>query len=344
VRYTTAAARFPDDGPTVLELWSCGLSRHRVADAKFRWYYERNPEGAPETVFLRYDGAPGAVGVATMGRRRMRLGDENVVGGCLVDFVVEPQHRSFYPALLLQKNLLRRGQEIRAVVFALPNPRAEAILRRAGYHRIGHMVRLVRVLRSRPYLARVLPGWISTALGAAIDHARLATTRLRRLQSSDYAWEWRAHPDADFDALWERAAPRGTLIGARDRAFLAWRFVESPFHAHRFFVVIAKADRRVVAYAVCHVQAQAMQVADFLVDAAAPGAGRQLWRELALEAYRTGHRSLSVEFLGAQAVRRELDALGMVDRGRRPLYAAFEDRHDLCAPSNWYVTNADEDG
>jgi hypothetical protein len=279
-----------------------------------------------------------------MGRRRMRLGTENVVAGCLVDFVVEPEHRSFYPALLLQKKLLRRGKEDHSFVFALPNALAEAILRRAGYWRVGHMVRLVRVLRSGPYLARFLPGWLSAILAPVIDHTRIAATLLRGLENSDYACEWRVRPDADFDALWERAAASQTLMGVRDRAFLTWRFVESPFYAHRFFAVVSKADRKLVAYAVCHAHAHALHVADFLVDPTAPGAGKRLWIDLSLEAYRRGDRSVSVEFLGQEAVRRELDALGMVTRGERPLYAAFENRQELSSVSNWYMTNADEDG
>jgi hypothetical protein len=206
------------------------------------------------------------------------------------------------------------------------------------------MVRSVRVLRSRDLLSRFLPGWLSAILGPAIDHTLLMTASLHGLLNPGYAWEWRDRPDADFDALWERVAPSDTLIGVRDGTFLTWRFVESPLHTYRFFAVLTKKDRRLVAYAVCHVDADAMLVADFLVDPGAPGAGRRLWLDLSREAYRKGHRRLSVEFLGAEAVRRDMLALGMVNREGRPLYAAFENRPALSSPSNWYLTYADVDG
>lgn len=344
LRYTTVAASLAEDRTTILRLWHSGLARDDMAEAKLRWYYERNPEGLPQSFFLRSDGSPTAVGVAAMARHRMRLGAESLVAGFILDFVVEPEHRSFFPALLLQKELLRHGKEAYAVVFGMPGDRAEAVVRRAGYRCVGQMVRLVRVLRSRDFLSRFLPGWLSALLGPAIDHTLLATASLHGLLNSGYLWEWRDRPDADFDALWERAAPSETLIGVRDSAFLTWRFVESPLHVHRFFAVLAKKDRRLVAYAVCHVDAEAMHVADFLVDPGAPGAGRRLWLDLSREAYRRGHRSLSVEFLGREAIRREMDALGMVSREQRPLYAAFENRPELSNPSNWYLTTADVDG
>jgi hypothetical protein len=339
-----AAGSFDDDRATILRLWNSGLARHHTAEAKLQWYYQRNPEGVPQHFFLRSDVSPKAVGVVALARRRMRLGAESVVAGFTLDFVVEPEHRSFFPALLLQKELLRYGKQAHAFIFGMPGERAEAVVRRAGYRCVGQMVRLVRVLRSRAFLSRFLPGWLSGILGPAIDYTLLATASLHGLLNTGYAWEWRDRPDADFDALWERVAPSETLIGVRDSAFLTWRFVESPLHAHRFFTVFSKADRKLVAYAVCHVDAEAMHVADFLADPGTPGAGRRLWLDLSSEAYRMGHRSLSVEFLGSEAVRRQMDALGMVKREERPLYAAFENRPELSSPSNWYLTNADVDG
>jgi hypothetical protein len=342
--YTIAPASVADEAATLLALWDTGLARDARAQQKLQWYYRRNPEGAPRLLFLREEGSGRAVGVAAMGWRRMRLGAESLVAGVIMDFVVEPAHRGFFPALRLQKELLRRGREQHSVVFGMPNALSEAVVRRAGYRRVGRTLRLVRVLRSRAYLSRVLPEWLAALVGTAIDRALLATASLRAPRNADYCWEWRDGAGADFDALWERAAPSGALIGVRDGAYLTWRFVENPFTHYRFFVLLAKADRRLVAYAVCHVLAQDLHVVDFLADPGARDAAKRLWLELSREAYRSGHRSLSVEYLGGEAVRRELDVIGVLDRGGRPLYAAFDERHDLSTTARWYTTYADEDG
>jgi hypothetical protein len=342
--YTTVPASFEDDREAIIALWNRGLTREGAAEAKLRWYYERNPAGMAQMAFLACDGCPGVVGVATMAPRRMRFGTECLVAGCLVDFVVEPDHRSFFPALMLQKTLLRSGRATHAVAFGTPNRQSEAVMRRAGYRCIGQMVRRVRVVRSRDYLARFIPAWLSGLLAPAIDGALRASGAWSAFRHPGYACEWRDRPDAQFDALWERIAPPRTLIGVRDSAFLTWRFVESPLESHRFFVVVSKAERRLVGYAVCHVRDNAVHVGDFLVDPQAPHAGERLFLELAREAYRAGHRSVSFQFLGNEAVRRQLGGLWTVTRGERPLYAAFDERFDLASPSSWYVTNADEDG
>jgi hypothetical protein len=340
VSYTATGASHEDDRDAIVALWNQGLMGDDAAAIKLDWYYRRNPEGDPDMVLLRCDASSRAVGVGTLALRRMRFGARTVVAGCLADFVVEAEHRSFFPALLLQKTLLARGRADHAVVFGMPNAQSGAILRRAGYRCIGQVVRRSRVLRSRAYLPRWLPGWLGTAVGAVIDAALRAGRSWSALESPDYVCEWRERPGNDFDALWERVAPTGTLIGVRDRAFLAWRFVDNPVQKHRFFVVLSKTERTLVGYAVCHVRNNAMEIADFLFDPSAPGAGKRLFLELSREACRAGHRSLSVEFLGAE---RHLDGFGTLTRGERPLYAAFDDALELSSASNWYVTNADED-
>jgi hypothetical protein len=342
--YTIVAASAADDSAILLTLWDAGLARDGLARAKLQWYYVRNPEGPPRILLLRDDASGRAVGVAAMGRRRMRRGAESLVAGFIMDFVVEPEHRSFFPALRLQKELLRRGLEEHALAFAMPNALSEAVVRRAGYRRVGRTMRLVRVLRSRAYLSRFVPGGLAAVLGAAFDHALLAAASLRAPRNPHYAWEWRDRPGADFDALWARVAPCGALIGVRDGAYLTWRFVESPFDSYRFFTLASKADRKLVAYAACRVHEQHLHVADFLVDPAAPDAGKRLWLELSREAYRHGHRSLSVEYFGSEAVRRELDVIGVLDRGGRPVYAAVDGHHELSDAARWFVTHADEDG
>ena len=344
--YNVADACLADDRDAIIDLWCNAPTRHEMAEEKLRWYYLGNPDGLPQAFFLQAHGAPGAVGVASIAPRRMSLRSESVAAGVLMDFVVAPGHRGYFPALFLQKEVLRRAKPTHPVLFGMPNTLSEAVFRRAGYRCVGQVLRLVRVLHSREFLPDALPGWLRGILGAVIDHAVRLATSWRGLGASPYAWEWRDTPGGDFDALWQRVAPSKALIGVRDRAFLAWRFAQNPRQAYRFFALVAKAERKLVAYAVCNVEPEtrAMHVADFLVDPGAPRAAQWLWLYLLREAGREGHRSLSVEFLGDPATRRELGTLGLVKREEHPLYAAFEDRPELSSASNWYVTSADRDG
>ena len=345
-RYFVAPADTTADRAAIIALWSEGLNQNgtRMAEAKFDWYYLHNAEGAPEVTFLRHPAETGPVGVATLAPRRMRLDGQALVAGGLFDFVVSAGHRSLFPALFLQRMLRQRGVESRALVFGLPNPRSIGVVRRAGYTLLGVKERRVRVLRSAAYLARYLPPVLARIAGAVIDRARFAAAALRAASRPGFAGAWVARPDARFDALWERSALEGVLMGVRDARFLAWRFNDCPFYAHEFFTLADPGSGRLLAYAACRPQERALLVSDFLVDRSVPGVAARLWTELARAAHGRGHASLVVQFGGATAVQDELDAAGLVTREKIEIYASAPAYPGLDRGERWYLTSADEDG
>lgn len=342
--YLAVTADVVRDRTSILALWSQGLSHRGMPESKFDWYYERNPEGPPLAVLLLHGPDQESVGVASAGRRRMRFGDETVLAGTLVDFVVVPRHRTLFPAILLQKKLRRRARESFGITFALPNSGASAAIGRAGYRVIGYMVRRACVLRSAGYLSRHLPAGASALIGTIIDCVRLGSVGLRTLVTPGFRAQWLDRPDSRFDELWERAVARDVLMGVRGSAFLSWRFVDCPLRAHSLLALFSTTDQRLVAYAACEKQAQTLHVRDFLVDPAEAGAWVRLWLDLYREAFHAGHAVISVEFLGSERIQRGLAAAGMVERERRPFYAAAADRWmGLMQGNSWYITCADED-
>jgi hypothetical protein len=340
--YRTERADPGADRTAIRDVWRTGLTQKGMPEAKLDWYYLRNPGGPPIVCFLRHEGSAAAVGTASLSLRRMRLDGSDVAAGVLADFVVVPDHRSFFPALFLQKDMRRRGRESFPVVFGLPNEQSEAVVRRAGYRRVGLEVRRARVLRSGVYLSRHLPPWLGKALGALIDRARMAAVAALA-QRMPFTAQWLDAPDERFDDLCLRATSPGVLTGVRDRRFLAWRFADCPFHAYRFYAVACSRTGRLAAYAACRARGDTLEICDFLVDRGVARAGARLWLGVAREAYREGYRSVSVEFLGGDAVRREMELAGFVAREGRPMYAAFDGPASLADEAGWYLTLADED-
>ena len=341
--YSTTPADIAVDRERILALWREGLAQNGMPEAKFDWYYRDNVEGPPAVLFLRAAGDTQPVGVASLGRRRMRRGTETLVAGALADFIVVPAHRSFFPALHLQQAMRRHGLASQPVVFGMPNPQSEAVVRRAGYRRVGDLVRSARVVRSSAYFSRHLPLWLAAVLGAGVDGARHALTAVRARRTGALGAHWSDRPHAGADALWERAVAGGALMGVRDTRFLTWRFVDCPLYRYRFLNLVGGNERELAAYAVCLERDHTTHVCDFLADDAVPGAAARLWLELALDAYRRGQRSASVEFLGPAEVRRGIEAAGWVARERQALYATFEGRDELRDEAAWYLTAADED-
>lgn len=345
--YAIASASVADDGAKILALWRGGLSHGGMPEAKFDWFYRRGPEGLPDVFFLLHGSQHEAVGVAAIGRRRMQFGTETLITGEMVDFVVQPEHRTLFPAMMLQRAMNRHAQELQthAILYGLPNPKSLPVFSRVGYRCVGQMVRRVRVLRLEEYLSRHLPGWISSAVGAIVDRARLGAVALRRLVKGGFRSQWLARPDARFDELWRRRAAPDVLIGVRDAAFLTWRFADCPLRSYKFFALFSTRDERLAAYAVCETRERVLHVRDFLVEPESPGAWARLWLDLSLETFRQGYKSLSLEFLGNERLQRALGDAGMTVRDTRPLYASPAARWEgMMHDRHWYLTCADEDG
>lgn len=344
--YAVAAAGVEEDGARVLALWKNGLGHSGMPQAKFDWFYRRNPEGMPRLYFLLHGERREPVGVAAVAPRRMRHGGVTRLAGEMVDFVVHPDHRTLFPALLLQKAVRRDALEdgAHALLYGLPNPKSAAVFARVRYARVGQMVRRARVLRFGGYLSRYLPRALSGALGAIADRVHMGAIAWRRSASRGFRSQWVARPDPRFDDLWQRVPAQEVLMGVRDAKFLTWRFAECPLRAYRFFTLVTTEDERLAAYAVCEAWKTTLHVRDFLVDPARAGAGPRLWLDLSLEAFRLGCTSLSLEFLGGEPIVRELEKAGMTPREQRPLYAAATgDWQNLVQDRDWYLTCADED-
>lgn len=325
------------DREAILALWRSGLGHHGDPAGKLAWFYAAHPLGAPTLLMLR--AGTEAIGIASIAARRMRYGGAELEAGVLADFVVRPDQRGFFPALALQRRVRELGAANHALLYGLPNPQSEAIVKRVGYRAVGAVTRWAMALRTGTYLARRMPRWLAGGVGAVVDRSRHAVAAARSATGPRLQAHWVDEAVAEMDALWQAAIDPAVLMGVRDRAFLQWRFARHPFLPHRFFVL--EQGGRLCAYAACHVRDDSLEVSDFLVDPATPDAAITLWRTLAREAYRDGHTRLTVRFLGPAALQEAMRAAGLSPRDADALYAVAGTLATL--PAQWYFTAADND-
>jgi hypothetical protein len=137
------------------QIWSRNLETiGEGVPAKVDWFYRSSPTGPGRVVMLR-SSCDGLVGCQGIGVRRVLLGDRALRAALLADLAVDLGHRTLHPAL----TLVRRTREVPSGVsdyqYGFPDKNAAALFARVGYHRLGHMTRYARVLRTRPYLERL---------------------------------------------------------------------------------------------------------------------------------------------------------------------------------------------
>lgn len=341
--YVAVAADLAADRDVMVQIWCDTLGHPERRRAKFDWYYLRNPAGAPRTLLIEHPPGGDRVGVLTLSPRQMQIDGSLHTFGMLMDYGVKAEHRTLYPAMLLQTAMRDRYLDDTGVIFGFPNERSEPVVRRLGQKVVGQMVRYARVVRSRDYLPRRWPDWLRGLAAPGVDLAlalgRQGACRLR----APLRLEWLDAPDDRFDALWQAQSERSGCIGLRDRTFLAWRFASGPGHPHRFLALVHPRDG-LLAYAVCAFEDRVATVRDVLCHPAHPELLPQLLGGVLREARRLGAHSMSLVGLFPQDLVRQLRNAGMVARDQHPLMAQYGRQ----APASWticdwYATDADND-
>lgn len=333
--YAVEPADAERDRETVLAIWRGNLGRDARMVEKYDWFYRRCPLGAPLTVLLRHLPSGQAVGVATAGPRRMRIGQREVAAGVLVDLAVLPEHRTLGPALVLQQGLMEAAASRFELLYGLPNRKAIPVFKRVGYGALGEMVRHARVLRHRDYLARRLPAAFAGLAAVPVDLGVRLRDALRRRADPRRQAQWSDAPPAEIAV----AGSEGLLAGVHDATFERWRFTEGPTPPTRW-LVLRDAGGALQAWFATQSVDGVLHVVDAGGAPGLPGVDRAAVDRLLREARATGHASVSVQLAGPASITGPWAAAGFVPRGSRMLYGRWFG--DGAAPP-LALTAADED-
>lgn len=335
------------DRSRILGLWhraGFGSDAEECA-ARYDWFYLHNPAGRGRIYLLLLEsgelvGAMGAgtrVFPATPARGQL-------AGSLLVDFVVEPAHRTMFPALQLQRAAREAELQTHDFFYGFPDAKAVPIFKRMRAHRQIEARDHVRVLRSAKYLAKTLPRlprWVVSMLAACADRLRVVALRLqtsgcrvRRVPITD-AGRTHASLLMEFEGLADLA------MGDRSAAFIAWR--AAGIRAGE--VELYEVDRRgtLQGLFLCCRRAPELQVLDLVISTDSSRAIAGL-RTLALEGWRAGLDVVRLSFGGNYAAAGALEAAGYHARGTRSGFlSARSDETAEHLPRDWWFTRGDED-
>lgn len=339
--YELVLADINNQKETILNLWQAGLSHAGNPLEKLDWFYLHNPVLRPVLFLLRFKDE--FVGVAALGCRRFLHSGLEINAGFVFDFVLNREHRGFFPALLLQRGVLKHAAQHYPLVFGIPNQKSRSVLERVGFRNIGKKVRYVRLIRCAPTLSRYLPSWFCKIICPIIDLCRhCSRTTFQLIMARPTLASWQVRADESFDSLWSAQSERDGLLGERDMAFLNWRFADCPLYEYRFFVIRSRHDHSLLAYAACRTEHGNLKVDDFLSVPSQASSLNQLWCALAIVAFQEGYETISVEhFSGSQ---RKRSPFGFIARDGDS-FLATDTKAALSGTleCTWHVTAADED-
>lgn len=343
----------------VLRLWTENMSDPVIASVarrRLRWFYEENPEGAPETSLVLENGTQEIVGCGSFYPRAMVVDEKMWRVGILSDFAVTPAHRLAGPAVILQRSLIN-SHRLAGVDFLItyPNRNAESIFKRVGYKVIGGTTTWVKVLRSRREVSkRVKSSLMRNLVAGAIDtglafldvvrHLKANRNETRKLvaRSADA-------PDQRFEELAESTERQHRIEGVRSVAYLDWRYRRFHSNTYRFFYLEEAVTRRIAGYLVYTTKDGDVTIADLLTEGRGPIVERLLI-EFAAFQRRAGSSSIRATYIGADEFGERLKALGFIQRpNQRSLLAYFgadtpaELKETVLEKKNWLMFDPELD-
>ncbi|MBI5586778.1 MAG: GNAT family N-acetyltransferase [Deltaproteobacteria bacterium] len=319
-----------------------------ISEERFTWNYLK----APVVCLTARDGSSGElVGTCAIFLRDIYVGGKQCRAGIAGDFAVDKKHRTFGPALMIQKALLASlGAERVDFTYSIPNPLSEPLLVRLGYKEIGKYHRYVKLLKAEYRENRnILPSPLKGIASGLTDFTlKTLSKEFRYRRPESVTVETPVSFDGRFDALSAAAGKKLGIVGARDSKFLHWRYKESSYRDYRVFAVTAEKGS-LTGYIVYYIDENVAYIADMLCDRDIKNAVKTLLSEFCIQMRKDSVGSVSIRYLGASSVEAQIKGMNF-----------FEDKRNetrvyvFCPPSqtesgfilnseNWYILEGDND-
>lgn len=333
----------------VLAAWQTYFPQ--APEGRWQWMYEANPAGRGLVWIARHQESGAMVGSTALLPRRFVVRGRPCTAGIAADFVVHDGHRAFGPAVALQRataTALEDGEL--DFMYGLPNPRALAVLKRAGYQRVGSVTHLTRLLRARDFIAkRTRSDRFANFLAPLADLALglVAASRARARSSLDVSPMEPQTFDARFDDLWRTAQENHPILGERSGALLNWRFKKHPVARHHVFGLYDRCTEALLGYVVFHTVHRRTTIDDLLCRDLGMGLDR-LIMEFAASQRRQGTQAIAAMFAGDPRLIHGLRRNGFVvrDVGDPIVVQVGRDSpiaETLMCEDNWWLFPVDND-
>ncbi len=346
-RYAVRPANIVRDREIVLGLWQQGFPAPDQQRIKYDWCYGPTPVGVGRLYLLEHGANAEVIGVqGIVPRHWWYQGKTRGVGIC-ADLVVDKNHRSIGPALNMVRQVIEIEQDLPAaeLLYGFPNPKSEALYRRAGYTKWGEITRYARPLRLHFWLARkAIPDLLARVLGKINDIAFQLRLKLSNMHASQH---WCCVPanvfDKRFDVLWSRVSKQAGPMVIRDSEFLQWRFGNN-FSGQTQVMVLEARDGQIDGYVVYVVNGDNMvSILDFLTvdnDKTLPAMLKMFLRAM----YDKGHVGAMLEFAGPKPISDILVRCGFLPRESSPVYVVLgKTQSELEQGGLPYFTGCDRD-
>lgn len=320
------------------------------SDKRFFWFYSNNSYGKSETVILNQEGSKTVVGVCSYFVRKFFVGDEQVMGGVNCDALVDAEHRTLGPAIMLMKTLIEVYPKKNIdFLFGFPNNKSKPLLTRCGYKEIGEFCRWSKILNYEKKISKKMKNKLLVKVSS------LVIDMIVRLLSGELTYKYFALSkkislekvslsDWHNSSVNEGKCSTDMMIcGGRGRGYVEWRYADAA-DSLDYSICAVKIKGHTIGYLVYSLDDGIAIIHD--ISPMSIGYFKSTLIEFSILAKKLNVDSISVGFLGGQQYLQVFKKLFFLQRESRSvmLYCNNEKlQKKLLSKQDWYLMDGDVD-
>jgi hypothetical protein len=333
----------------IIELWRRNLPK--LNDSRFNWFYRDNPAGSPLTVVAEDDNGS-FVGSGSLSPARLAIGGVETQVAVASDFSVDEKHRTFGPALKIQRTLAESSNHHGSPIsIAFPNSAGKGVFQRVGYQLLGEASLWIKPLRTKDILEKKLKSRVLAGLTAPLvdTYFKIRDTFHFHAATKPYAIQLLQTADTRFDELWQSAKDSYHTTLVRSSQYINWRYAAHTVEKYELLCLFDKSEGRMSGYCVFSSNNDILSIYDafgirsmrvylaLLLSLAHLSRARKL-------------KSIVIGYLGDEHFDTALHKAGFMNRGgvNRYLFgyignSTAYNAADALNQSNWFIFEGDMD-
>jgi len=316
---------------------------------RYEWNYENYPYIDARCWLTKHENSNSLVGSAALFPRRVFIKGEPVYAAIAGDFAIDKKHRTFGPALKLQKEIQLQVKDTEfRFIYGIPNILSKELFLRIGYKEIGKFNRFVKILKteykSKRYLHTSLRYKIPSRV---IDFLIKNISKEKRYRKNfKYSVEMPEFFDDRFDKLWKKSSRQFNIIGERTSNFLNWRYKQSTSQDYKIFCILEN-KKDILGYIVYYFKDNMCHIVDMLF-VMSEGAIDALLAKFALFIRDHGIGSISIYYLGNKSIEMRLKKFNFYkvkkeDKNVIIYNPNYKFETNLLDSENWHFLEGDND-
>jgi len=147
---------FEKDKEQLFQLWKEVLRKPELK--RLQALYKDNSYGVTSTWMIFHNESEKPAGSLSVFPRQLDINGESVLVGVNCDIIIQKQHRTLGPAIMMLNALVKGAQDLGyQVLLAMPNQMSQPVFKRAGYIRIGSAFRWSKILKCEEKIQPIIP-------------------------------------------------------------------------------------------------------------------------------------------------------------------------------------------